>query len=89
MGVFSPFPYEILGPILGVLALIFGIQWIQDSKQRLPFPPGPPGEFLLGHLRVIPKENTAETYARWGKEYSSSRRPMALLQILTAALCRV
>jgi len=42
------------------------------SKRRfgLPLPPGPPGEFILGHLRSIPKSDTALAYAKWGREYS-------------------
>lgn len=36
----------------------------------LPLPPGPPGEFILGHLRSIPKSDTALAYAKWGREYS-------------------
>ncbi|KAK7431465.1 hypothetical protein QQZ08_001955 [Neonectria magnoliae] len=41
------------------------------KKPSLPLPPGPPGEFLLGHTRLIPKDNTAAVYARWSKEYDS------------------
>ncbi|KAK7397587.1 hypothetical protein QQX98_013046 [Neonectria punicea] len=40
------------------------------KKHSLPLPPGPPGEFLLGHTRLIPKDNTAAVYARWSKEYA-------------------
>jgi hypothetical protein len=43
--------------------------WI--SRRLEPLPPGPPGEFLIGHVRVIPKDGTAETYARWGREYGA------------------
>lgn len=45
-------------------------KWDRYEKRHLP--PGPPGEFLLGHLRIIPKENTAQKYAEWGKQYGQS-----------------
>ncbi|GKT59242.1 cytochrome P450 [Colletotrichum tofieldiae] len=41
------------------------------SWSHPPLPPGPPGEFLLGHLRIIPRERTAEVYAKWAREYES------------------
>ncbi|KFH47724.1 O-methylsterigmatocystin oxidoreductase-like protein [Hapsidospora chrysogenum ATCC 11550] len=36
-----------------------------------PLPPGPPGEPFIGHLRVVPRENTAKTFAEWADEYDS------------------
>lgn len=56
------------------LALILVTVLVQFLRRRdgLPLPPGPPAEFLLGHTRVMPRENAAETYAKWGKEYSMS-----------------
>ncbi|KAL8377650.1 hypothetical protein RB595_008373 [Gaeumannomyces hyphopodioides] len=46
----------------------------QDRRRRakrLPLPPGPPGEFLLGHSRVVPFEAPFKKYAEWGVEYDS------------------
>lgn len=37
----------------------------------LPLPPGPPGDLLLGHLRIVPADNPEYTYAKWAKEYNS------------------
>lgn len=56
------------------------LTWRETYRRRLNLPPGPCGEFLLGHLRVIPKSGTAEAYAHWGREYSwwfPSLRPPA------------
>jgi hypothetical protein len=53
---------------VGLVSFLIRSLW----GKRPPFPPGPRAEFLLGHLRVVPKENTAETYARWGREHSES-----------------
>ncbi|KAL6410650.1 O-methylsterigmatocystin oxidoreductase [Ilyonectria robusta] len=41
------------------------------SKRALPLPPGPPGEPILGHLRVIPADNPEFAYMKWSKEYAS------------------
>ncbi|KAF6842127.1 cytochrome p450 monooxygenase [Colletotrichum plurivorum] len=56
---------------LAVVLLIFLVRRQSSSWGHPPLPPGPPGEFLLGHLRVIPKAKTAETYAEWAKKYES------------------
>lgn len=52
--------------IPGILAFF----WRDPSRRRSCLPPGPPGELLLGHLRVIPKSGTAIAYANWSREYS-------------------
>ncbi|TAQ89292.1 hypothetical protein B7494_g2367 [Chlorociboria aeruginascens] len=36
-----------------------------------PLPPGPPGEPMLGHLRVVPSHKPELAYAKWSKEYHS------------------
>ncbi|PKS09030.1 hypothetical protein jhhlp_003643 [Lomentospora prolificans] len=53
--------------IPGILAFF----WRDPSRRRSCLPPGPPGELLLGHLRVIPKSGTAIAYANWSREYKS------------------
>ncbi|KAK1767239.1 O-methylsterigmatocystin oxidoreductase [Phialemonium atrogriseum] len=40
-------------------------------KPKVPLPPGPPGEFLLGHYRIVPVNEAFKWYAKWGKEYKS------------------
>ena len=40
------------------------------TKNSIPYPPGPPGEPLVGHLRVIPFEAPYQSYLEWGKQYS-------------------
>ncbi|RMJ17918.1 hypothetical protein BHE90_004280 [Fusarium euwallaceae] len=57
------------------LAIVLAVMWFLlvhwRAQPTLPLPPGPPAEFLLGHARLIPKENTAATYAKWAREYDS------------------
>ncbi|KAH6895490.1 cytochrome P450 [Thelonectria olida] len=78
-----------LGIILCIAMLALG-HW--RSKPPLPLPPGPPGEFLFGHTRLIPQDNTAAAYARWSKEYNSDiihvkslGRSIVVLNSVTAA----
>ncbi|CAE6486506.1 unnamed protein product [Rhizoctonia solani] len=39
--------------------------------QKLPLPPGPKSDPLIGHLRVLPTSEEHRVYARWGKELNS------------------
>lgn len=48
-------------------------------KHALPLPPGPPGEPLLGHLRVIPSDHPEYDYTRWGKQLSSDILHLSVL----------
>ncbi|GKT44721.1 tryptamine 4-monooxygenase [Colletotrichum spaethianum] len=45
----------------------------RSGKQRrgIPLPPGPPGEPILGHLRIIPADNPEFAYTAWSKQYKS------------------
>ncbi|KAF7550038.1 hypothetical protein G7046_g8144 [Stylonectria norvegica] len=56
---------------LGLIVAVAVVICWQPRNKKLPLPPGPPGEFLLGHTRVMPRENVAETYAKWSKQYNS------------------
>ncbi|KAI1261966.1 putative O-methylsterigmatocystin oxidoreductase [Xylariaceae sp. FL1019] len=59
-------------PLVAAFAIIITI-WLRATRHRskLPLPPGPPGEPLIGHLRVIPAQRPEYQYARWAKEYGS------------------
>lgn len=41
------------------------------KKNRLPLPPGPPAEPLLGHYRLIPDEAPFKQYAQWAEDYNN------------------
>jgi cytochrome P450 len=58
-----------------------------------PLPPGPPGEPVLGHLRVVPSEKPEVAYANWSKEYGSDvlyfnilGQPIVVLNSVRAAV---
>lgn len=42
------------------------------KRRKYPLPPGPPGDFLLGHYRKVPLDAAFKQYAAWGREYSVS-----------------
>ncbi|KAH7222174.1 cytochrome P450 [Fusarium oxysporum] len=66
------YPSQALSGLTLAIATILLLAWAHwRSRPTLPLPPGPPSEFLLGHSRVIPKENAAAVYAKWSKEYNS------------------
>ena len=57
--------------LTGVL-LVFVILLVPRLKAKrslYPLPPGPPGEPLLGHFRVIPALRPEDKYIEWGKKY--------------------
>ncbi|PHH79158.1 hypothetical protein CDD80_5525 [Ophiocordyceps camponoti-rufipedis] len=41
------------------------------GQKTLPLPPGPPGEPILGHLRIIPAYGPQHAYMRWSGTYGS------------------
>ncbi|CAK3873870.1 cytochrome p450 1a2 [Lecanosticta acicola] len=62
-------------------------------RHRLPLPPAPPGEPILGHLRVVPVDNPEYAYAKWSQEYDSDiiyvsmlGQPVIVLNSLQAAI---
>lgn len=56
--------------VVAFLAGVFALAKFRRSSNKS-FPPGPPGEPILGHLRVIPASNPEYAYAKWSKEYNS------------------
>ncbi|KAF4579541.1 hypothetical protein EYR36_001359 [Pleurotus pulmonarius] len=52
-------------------ALAVGVAslFVMKAKQSPNYPPGPPADPLIGHLRVIPFENQDATFHTWAKEY--------------------
>jgi len=64
-----------------VVAFVASALHLQLKKKRLglPLPPGPPGEPILGHLRIIPEDHPEYQYTEWGKQYSE--RHLAHLNI--------
>ena len=72
-------------PLAAALVLVAILGFLRKQRGRashLPLPPGPPGELLIGHLRVVPKENTAGAFAKWSEEYGAYNPPESQLFVL-------
>jgi len=44
--------------------------YLSKKGTPCPLPPGPAGEPILGHLRIVPTDKPEVAYAEWSKEYS-------------------
>ena len=51
--------------------LVASVLWwhLKRKNTDLPYPPGPPSDPLIGHLRVAPLKNHADVYHEWSKQY--------------------
>lgn len=58
--------------ILVLLCVFPYVYMRQKLKGRSPLPPGPPGDPLIGHLRMVPPENQGTLFYEWGKIYGMS-----------------
>ncbi|CAE6431274.1 unnamed protein product [Rhizoctonia solani] len=62
-------PLVVVTLALGPWALYIVIR--RSQRLKLPLPPGPKPDPLIGHLRVLPASDEHRAYARWGKELNS------------------
>ncbi|EKM55771.1 uncharacterized protein PHACADRAFT_195823 [Phanerochaete carnosa HHB-10118-sp] len=60
-------------PVLLVLVSLSVLVFVQATRRRrmrLPYPPGPPADPLIGHLRMMPDSDVApEVFHGWAKQY--------------------
>lgn len=47
-------------------------QYLKRIRRAVPLPPGPPGDPILGHARIFPRNNPHMTFMEWGKQYGES-----------------
>ncbi|KAI5892517.1 uncharacterized protein SCHCODRAFT_02626362 [Schizophyllum commune H4-8] len=54
-------------------SVIASLGWLLGRRQRTPYPlpPGPPGEPILGHLRIVPTLSPEYRYMEWSNEYGT------------------
>ncbi|KAG8984766.1 hypothetical protein FRB95_007778 [Tulasnella sp. JGI-2019a] len=67
---------------IGVITLVFllAMRWYRSVRSRssIPYPPGPPGDFILGNLRQMSSSYQWLTFADWGRKYG----PLTYLNIV-------
>ncbi|KAK4495602.1 hypothetical protein PRZ48_012870 [Zasmidium cellare] len=76
-----------------LLVIVFVLRTRVKRRSVFPLPPGPPGEPILGHLRVVPTDNPEYAYAKWSEEYNSDviyvnilGQPVVVLNSVQAAV---
>ncbi|KAI1114216.1 putative O-methylsterigmatocystin oxidoreductase [Nemania sp. NC0429] len=62
-------PSTLIAAISAAVVLVFLSVCHRISGRKLP--PSPPGEPLIGHLRIIPTVHPEFQYAQWAKEYNT------------------
>lgn len=82
-------PESVVLGIIGAAAVVAGYclfrLYAVLNRRGAPLPPGPPGEPLLGHYRVVPTDAAFKKYAEWAKQYSTL---CSLNMLLCSGLCR-
>ena len=58
-----------LAVFLALFVAFLAYKSTRRRSARLPLPPGPPADPLIGHARVMPVRNPEEKFYEWGKKY--------------------
>ncbi|OAA75311.1 Cytochrome P450 [Akanthomyces lecanii RCEF 1005] len=81
--------------LIAALLVFFAFKFAIHRRRTsgLPLPPGPPGEPILGHLRIVPSHSPEYTYMKWSHEYGSDMlsvnilgQPVIILNSVKAAV---
>jgi hypothetical protein len=54
-----------------VIGIIAALRVFTNRRPGTPYPPGPPGDPLLGNARQIPSHHMHKTFAEWSTLYRS------------------
>jgi len=60
-----------MDPLIYVAAAIFlSVLFLYSRKpQAYPYPPGPPADPIIGHIRKLPRVKLEEKLHEWAQEY--------------------
>lgn len=65
---------------ISVVPILYGLFRTNKSRNGLPYPPGPKGNFLLGNLLDIPPFKPWLSYVKMGKHYNSKWGVLRVLE---------
>ncbi|KAF9456701.1 cytochrome P450 [Collybia nuda] len=74
------------------ICFTFYIYLKRKTRNVVPLPPGPPGDPIIGHIRLIPPENQETLFYKWGKIYGDVihlrllGQPVIVLNSIQAAM---
>ena len=72
----SPIPdmenFNLAGIVVPVAAVALCYHYMQSNRRKLPYPPSPKADPLIGHLRKLPMGNEHIAYRNWGRELNST-----------------
>ncbi|KAJ6006938.1 hypothetical protein N7451_004882 [Penicillium sp. IBT 35674x] len=78
--------------VILIICLIIGTLYKRSRKARLQLPPGPSGNPIWGHFRMVPKDHPEHQFVKWGEVYNSDilyynvlSRPVIILNSVEAA----
>ncbi|KAL6310526.1 cytochrome P450 [Sparassis latifolia] len=58
-----------VGYLLYASLLLAVVVYVRTRRRSLPFPPGPPAESVIGHLRVLPPVDQVDVFQEWAAKY--------------------
>jgi hypothetical protein len=57
--------------LLIALALACAFLYVFGRRQSLPYPPGPPSDPVIGHLKRIPAGDFPKQLVQWAREHGA------------------
>ena len=71
---------------LSAVPILYGLFSVDKNRNRLPYPPGPKGRFLLGNLLDIPPFKPWLSYVKMGEKYDSKHGAFLCVKMINKTL---
>jgi hypothetical protein len=65
------FPNGVFLVLLLIVAVVWKFTLGRKPSTSAPLPPGPPGDPIIGHVRMVPSSRPELSFQKWGEEYNS------------------